>query len=85
MNERIKELIAQATIPVIETNDYNGMAYETYQFSQEKFAELIIKECEKVILAKLAVTDIDDEVERAWEMGMECGVYTIKEHFGVQE
>jgi hypothetical protein len=45
MNERIKELIDRATVPVIETNDYNGMAYETYQFSQELFAELIVREC----------------------------------------
>lgn len=43
MNQRIKELIDKATVPVIETNDYNGMAYETYQFSQELFAELIIE------------------------------------------
>jgi hypothetical protein len=43
MNERIKKLIDQATVPVVETNDYNGMAYETYQFSQELFAELIIE------------------------------------------
>jgi hypothetical protein len=45
---------------------------------------LIVKECEKAILAEIAVTDIADEVEKAWEMGMECGVYTIKKHFGVK-
>jgi hypothetical protein len=45
MSARIQELIAQATVPVVETNDYNGMAYETYQFSQELFAQLIVQEC----------------------------------------
>ena len=54
-------------------------------FSKEKFAELIVAECEKAIRAEIAVTDISGEVEKAWEMGMECGVYTIKKHFGVEE
>jgi uncharacterized Rossmann fold enzyme len=44
-----------------------------------------VRECEKVIRAEIAVTDIDGEAERAWEMGMECGVGLIKEHFGVEE
>ena len=77
MNERILQLAEQAN--VLESEHYDN------ELEIKKFAELIVLECEKVILAKLAVTDIDGEVERAWEMGMECGVYTIKEHFGVEE
>jgi hypothetical protein len=77
MNHRIQELISQATIPVIETNDYNGMAYETYQFSQEKFAELIIGDSIKLLQ------------ERAREHGdVTVTVGTVekvlKEHFGVK-
>lgn len=69
MNERIRELIDNATVPVIETNDYNGMAYETYQFSQELFAELIVKETCNIILH---YHDVDE------------GVSVAKMHFGVE-
>ena len=80
MNERINELIKQSYVTV---QSPSGEGYT--HFSQEKFAELIVRECEKVIRAEIAVTDIDGEAERAWEMGMECGVGLIKEHFGVEE
>jgi hypothetical protein len=83
MNERIKELSEQAVnetqlLMIMEYKDFESKLYE-------KFAELIVRECEKVIRAEIAVTDIDGEAERAWEMGMECGVGLIKEHFGVEE
>ena len=41
MNERIRELIAQAT-KVVEPNDPD---YRHEIFDKEKFAELIVKEC----------------------------------------
>jgi uncharacterized Rossmann fold enzyme len=75
MNERIQELAKQAGIFYYRKGKL--------QVDMEKFAELIVAECEKAIRAEIAVTDIDGEVEKAWEMGMECGVYTIKKHFGV--
>ena len=83
MNERIKELMIQAEAAADEIFDRQGKMYG--EIVMEKFAELIVRECEKVIRAEIAVTDIDSEVERAWEMGMECGVGLIKEHFGVEE
>ena len=76
MNERIRELFEQAGLK------HYG---EDYFAKMDKFAELIVAECEKAIRAEIAVTDISGEVEKAWEMGMECGVYTIKKHFGVEE
>ena len=76
MNERIRQLAEQASK---EAFPVGSMAW------METFAELIVRECEKVIRAEIAVTDIDGEAERAWEMGMECGVGLIKEHFGVEE
>jgi hypothetical protein len=77
MNERINELLKQSR------TEYWTQYTPSYDY--EKFAELIVRECEKVIRAEIAVTDIDSEAERAWEMGMECGVGLIKEHFGVEE
>ena len=50
MNERIKELVKQATN--IEEHKW-GVSYDN--FDKEKFAELIVREC----------CDIADEVERA--------------------
>jgi hypothetical protein len=92
MNQRIRELAEQAHCYACEYarrpdysphNPYNESMYKRRYNS--KFAELIVKECEKAIRTEIAVTDISGEVEKAWEMGMECGVYTIKKHFGVEE
>ena len=84
MNERIKELVKQMGWEEMGADLY-GKSMDGCMtiHALEKFAELIVRECEKVIRAEIAVTDIDGEAERAWEMGMECGVYTIKKHFGV--
>ena len=85
MNKRIQELADQAKVLDYSTWDsYNQKTIDHYKFDKEKFAQLIVKECEKVIRAEIAVTDIDGEAERAWEMGMECGVGLIKKHFGVE-
>ena len=96
MNERIQELALQAGaikchgyIPHPELDGHliwaADAALDTKKMDAEKFAQLIVQECEKVIRAEIAVTDISGEVEKAWEMGMECGVGLIKKHFGVEE
>jgi hypothetical protein len=83
MNERIQQLWEEATVSTWPRP--GKFTAGEYDYHLKKFAELIVKECEKIIRAEIAVTDIDGESERAWEMGMECGVYTIKKHFGVEE
>ena len=46
MNERIKELVKQATEHDYTTWDsYNQKELVYYKFNKEKFAELIVKEC----------------------------------------
>lgn len=46
MNERVKELIKQATEHDYTTWDsYNQKELVYYKFSQEKFAQLIVREC----------------------------------------
>ena len=46
MNERIQELIKQATEYDYTTWDsYNQKELVYYKFNQEKFAELIVREC----------------------------------------
>ena len=64
MNERIKELIKQAT--TIEEHKW-GVSYD--KFDKEKFAELIVAECTKILA--------DNNEFR--------GCVIISKHFGVEE
>lgn len=75
MNARIKELEAQCWEP---------KQYGPPWFNQDKFAELIIQECERVILAESATVKAGGDVDDAWKMGMDCSIDTIKQHFGVK-
>ncbi len=73
MNERIKELIEQATIrgeEYLPGND--GHPTPTFYFDKEKFAELIVRECAKI------VNENDCE-------GSIVGDGMLFEHFGVEE
>ncbi len=81
MNERIKELIEQATIrgeEYLPGND--GHPTPTFYFDKEKFAELIVRECAKVCKAQSTYDPIvlpykpSEQFEKA-----------IREHFGVEE
>ena len=71
MNERIKELIKQATNP-----DYDSDDGPMNEINIEKFAELIVRECLETIEEMdphSAMRDIDD-------------IYVVVEkHFGVEE
>jgi hypothetical protein len=64
MNERIRELAEQAT-----TEEADGFKY----FDKEKFAELIVKECQTVV--EWAI-NVDSTIDRVPVL--------IKEHFGVE-
>jgi len=70
MNERIRELVKQAT--TIEEHKW-GVSYDN--FNKEKFAELIVRECMKVA----------DEGMAQVTMKVEWPSYHIKKHFGVEE
>ena len=66
MNERIKELKEQATSYTWNGNDV------TEELDEQKFAELIVRECAKI-------ADIADESKCEWIGG------NILIHFGVKE
>jgi len=68
MNERIRELVKQAT--TIEEHKW-GVSYDN--FNKEKFAELIVREC-GVALAPM----LRDMVSRGQAFDL------IKKHFGVE-
>jgi len=69
MNERIKELVKQAT--TIEEHKW-GVSYDN--FDKEKFAELIVRECGVALSPMLR-----DMISRGQAFDL------IKKHFGVEE
>ena len=80
MNERIKELAEQATNVVEGWSDEHGTT-RYYEFNQEKFAELIVRECAKVC----DDLDIDDWGDKSFDDGTYYCSRAIKQHFGVEE
>jgi hypothetical protein len=70
MNERIKELAEQAT----GAEEYDGFRY----FDKAKFAELIVRECLKIVEP---TEDSGDE----WCVTLKGTAQEIREHFGVEE
>ena len=83
MNERIKELIAQAEISRLEYDPATMMTERVQEFDKEKFAELIIKECTTTILKESKWYWDKDEFESS--NAVQNAARRVKEHFGVEE
>jgi hypothetical protein len=87
MNERIKELTEQARdwaeVSYKKQNDQftshwdNPIGYTVSQFFEQKFAELIVRECAKVSERTGALNEADYEGKMIADV--------IREHFGVEE
>lgn len=78
MNERIRELIQQAT--KVYEPDWNG-AERFEEFNKEKFALLIVRECVGIV-TKRKNQAIDDN----WNVdeAMSMAEMDLEEHFGVE-
>jgi len=81
MNERIKELAVQARNYALDEKRIYERMHNTEQCMEEyrevyneKFAELIVKECQTVVEWAISVDSTIDRVP-----------VLIKEHFGVRE
>jgi hypothetical protein len=80
MNERIKELLNQATIDAIDATkdavDFldNPVTKQQRELQLAKFAELIVKKCAGIIESQ--------DVDPAFKLRMS---WAVKEHFGVKE
>ena len=82
MNERIKQLAKQAE--EYADIEYNASDLDWYELKEEKFAELIVKECCHIMnttakKAEESNTYMGDDVPTRVHQ------YTIKQHFGVEE
>ena len=87
MNEKIRELRQQATIIV---GAESGFAFDREVIDQQKFAELIVRECMAQIKeVKELSLPYNANREQAYEFGYDDGmtvaIRTIEEHFGVEE
>ena len=69
MNERIRELIEQATSHMPGQPPYEGLTFDV--FNKEKFAELLVREC----------ADFIEQDQGAGEVLSN----RLKKHFGVEE
>jgi hypothetical protein len=84
MNERIKQLAKEAAREMNETGTYSEPKF------QEKFAELIVRECMNQVREQYLPV-LEDEImmkDTYWDGYVLCGVdsyVAIKEHFGVTE
>ena len=82
MNERIRELLVEAGVI---NNNFNPMAYEQwYLDSLEKFAELIVAEMHRKVIASILITDVLME-EKGQKPTSEDYIRAINKDFGVKE
>lgn len=89
MNERIKELAEQARswaeVSYKNQNDQftshwdTPIGYTPSQFFEQKFAELLVRECIDILPEKVKIDDLYDG-----KILVQCGM-AIKQHFGVEE
>ena len=82
MNERIKELLEQAT----EVYDYWYRGESACMVDQKMFAELIIQECVSTLNdMHLWQSANNQNYPNAWHDAVDQGIEAIKSHFGVLE
>jgi hypothetical protein len=85
MNERIRELAEQACEKTQDEfqEDWDGTPRQVWDRKfQEKFAELIVRECARVAIAKQTENDIAGIVSKNPAKDF---AYALVEHFGVEE
>ena len=75
MNERIRELVRESNLDMYGV----GKERHRWEYTVEKFAELIVRECANIC------QDIDGEDNIDARSGRQDCAVEIKEHFGVEE
>lgn len=81
MNDRIKELIEQASSCEKGMPNWDMTANTAvYTFDKEKFAKLLIEECLEQLQLENHCTHTD-----GWTSALEWAAGMIKEHFGIPE
>ena len=83
MNERIKELAVQADLLIKKTNG-DEFRYGNFDPKFQKFAELIVKDMHKKVIASILITDVVME-EKGQVPTSEDYIRAINNDFGVEE
>ena len=88
MNDNVEKLKKQAMEIYVYT-DYYGDKDCVLRLNEEKFAELIVKEC-IMLCAEWIEIDKDLKETKSWvgvdpEIGPEFCIGSIKNHFGIEE
>ena len=83
MNQRILELFVQALEEFKAENKYATIIVPNPL--QEKFAQLIVRECDNVIADDDLAKDCGTFLMDSYAKGMRYSAHLIKEHFGVEE
>ena len=76
MNERIRELAKEA-LDYAEKKKLEEVSQHWFKLYNEKFAELIVREC----MEQLNISNVPTSISA----GLNLGRVAIKEHFGVEE
>lgn len=84
MNERIDELAKEAGLI---SSEYNGFDRTTITKAEQKFAEMIVRECMTQIqeVREIKAGHAGPEYTQGFDDGMFVAISTIEEHFGVEE
>ena len=82
MNERIKELLKQAS-KLANTDDNKDFDRNFDMIVAEKFAELIVREC--IGCCEQVISDPVPKSVDTWLNGGSQCIDEIKQHFGVEE
>ena len=85
MNERIKQLAEQAKLQLDQDikddkKDWKNTPQSYDEMVQEKFAELIVRECAQACINM----GNDYEIKSAGQYQAELFAFAIKKHFGVE-
>jgi hypothetical protein len=83
MNERIRELAKEA-LDYAEKNQSAEVQQHWFKLYNEKFAQLIVRECANVIADDDLAKDCGTFMKDSWAKGMRYSAHLIKEHFGVE-
>lgn len=80
IQDRIQELAEQAKQQVPDGLDVNAWI----KCYNEKFAELIVKECGQTLVDNTPVTDLKEDWDKGYDRAMNDCIHHIYEHFGVE-
>lgn len=89
MNERIRQLAEQATSTHTHLSPGGTFEETTRYFNEEKFAELIVRECADLynhedVLAPIGMSAYGEAHQHGWIEGTKTYRDIILEHFGVE-